>query len=410
MSATPTSEHSRRLSSTRYTATMPNLRPDFLLDPDVVFLNHGSFGACPRPVFDAYQSWQRELEARPVEFLGRRAEALLRGSRAALAAYLNVSGDDLVYFPNPTTAVNMVIRAVALKPGDEVLTTDHEYGALERAWHVRCREAGAVLNKHRLDLSSPEALVEDLWAAVTPATRVLFISHITSATALILPVAELCRRARAAGILTVVDGAHAPGQIDLDLSTLEADIYVGACHKWLCSAKGASFLVARPDVQTWLLPLVYSWGWGDEVYEPSPGTGETEFVRRHQWQGTRDLAAFLTVPAALAYQAARDWPARQAEGRALLGVALSAIEALTGLAPFVAPRERWHAQLGVARLPQATDVDDLKRRLYDEHAIEVPVYRWQDQPLIRVSCQVYNTAADIEALTSALRQLVPVQA
>ncbi len=381
---------------------MPNLSQDFLLDPNIVFLNHGSFGACPRPVFEVYQNWQRELEAQPVAFLGRHAEALLRESRQALAAYLNVNADDLVYFPNPTTAVNMVMRALALQPGDEVLTTDHEYGALERAWHVRCRETGAHLKIHRLDLSSPEALVEDLWAAVTPATRVLFISHITSGTALIFPVDELCRRARAAGILTIVDGAHAPGQIPLDLGALDADVYVGACHKWLCSAKGASFLVARADAQPWLRPLVVSWGWGDDVYEPQAGMGETEFVRWHQWQGTRDIAAFLTVPAAIAYQAAHDWPSHRQACQTLLQEALSRIQAVTGLPPFAAPIERWHAQLGVARLPDQVDVAALKARLYDVHRIEIPVHRWKDQPLLRVSCQAYNTEADIATLQQAL--------
>lgn len=386
---------------------MSNIREDFLLDPDVVFLNHGSFGACPRPVFSAYQEWQRRLETQPVAFLGRQAETRLRESREALAAYLNVSAADLVFFPNPTTAVNMVMRGIALQPGDDVLTTDHEYGALERAWHVRCRETGARLVIHRLDLSSPEALVEDLWAAVTPATRVLFISHITSATALIFPVAELCRRARATGILTVIDGAHAPAQVPLDLSALDADVYVGACHKWMCSAKGASFLHARPSIQARLRPLVVSWGWGDDVYEAQAGMGETEFIRWHQWQGTRDIAAFLTVPAAIEYQAAHDWPRRRLACAELLARALHGIERLTGLPPFAAPIERWHAQLGVARLPDSVDTDALKRRLYDVHRIEVPVHRWNGQPLIRVSCQVYNTDADIAALHQALAAELP---
>ncbi len=381
---------------------MRNFRPDFLLDPDVVFLNHGSFGACPRPVFETYQRLQRQLESQPVEFLGRRAEDMMRASREALATYLNVNADDLVYFPNPTTAVNMIVRGVQLGPGDEVLTTDHEYGALERTWHVRCRERGAILRKHQANLSSPEAFVEDFWSAVTPATRILFISHITSPTAVIFPVAEICRRARAAGILTIVDGAHAPGQVPLNLATLDADVYVGACHKWMCSAKGASFLHARPDVQAWLRPLVYSWGWGDDVYDAQDGMGETEFVRWHQWQGTRDLAAFLTVPAAIAYQAEHDWPARQRECHQLLRSALDGIQALTGLPPFASPIECWHAQLGVARLPDDVDTDALKRRLYDGQRIEVPVHRWAGQPLIRVSCQAYNTEADIAALHRAL--------
>ncbi|HRF48911.1 MAG TPA: aminotransferase class V-fold PLP-dependent enzyme [Anaerolineales bacterium] len=389
---------------------MANIRDLFLLDPDIVFLNHGSFGACPRPVFETYQGWQRELERQPVAFLGRRAEDLLRVSRTALAAYLNASADDLVYFPNPTTAVNMALRALRLEPGDEVLTTDNEYGALERAWNVRCREAGARLIRRRLDLASPEALVEDFWAAVTPATRAIFISHITSATALILPVAEICRRARAAGIVTIVDGAHAPGQIPLDLAALDADVYVGAGHKWLCGPKGVAFLHAQPTAQAWLRPLIVSWGWGDDVYTPEPGMGETEFIRWHQWQGTRDLAAYLTLPAALAFQTEHDWQHRSAAAHDLLMDALTAISALTGLPPFAAPIERWHAQLGVARLPGHVDVGRLKTLLYDIHRIEAPVHRWDDQPLIRVSCQAYNSEADIAALVAALRVEIGVTA
>jgi len=393
-----------------YTPAMSNIRDLFLLDPDIVFLNHGSFGACPRPVFETYQRWQRELERQPVAFLGRRAEDLLRESRSALAAYLNAAADDLVYFPNPTTAVNMGLRALRLEPGDEVLTTDHEYGALERAWNVRSREAGARLVRRRLDLASPEALVEDFWAAVTPATRAIFISHITSATALILPVAEICRRARAAGIVTIVDGAHAPGQIPLDLAALDADVYVGAGHKWLCGPKGVAFLHAQPAAQAWLRPLIVSWGWGDDVYAPEPGMGETEFIRWHQWQGTRDLAAYLTLPAALAFQSEHDWRRRSAAAHDLLMDALTAISALTGLPPFAAPFERWHAQLGVARLPGHVDVGRLKTLLYDIHRIEAPVYRWDDQPLIRISCQAYNSEADIAALVAALRVEVGVPA
>ena len=261
-------------------------KADFLLDPDIHFLNHGSFGACPRPVFEAYQRWQAELERQPVEFLGRRATDLLAASRAALAAYLGADTDDLVYFPNPTTAINMVARNVArlaaednregsplrLRPGDEILTTDHEYGALDRTWRYICEQIGVryVRRPIHLPVTTHADFVERFWAGVTERTRIIFISHITSPTALIFPVAEICRRARAAGILTIVDGAHAPGQLPLNLTELGADIYTGACHKWLCAPKGAAFLYVRPEVQPWLEPLVVSWGWEAERPGPSP--------------------------------------------------------------------------------------------------------------------------------------------
>ena len=186
----------------------------FLLRPDVTFLNHGSFGACPAPVFETYQRWQRELEAEPVEFLGRRIRSLLEEARAPLAAYLGVERDDLVFVPNATHGVNIVARSLQklLRAGDEVLGTDHEYGAVERTWRFLTEQVGAVYHSQPVSLPALDhaEMVEQIWAGVTERTRILVVSHITSPTALILPVQELIRRARERGIITVVDGAHAP--------------------------------------------------------------------------------------------------------------------------------------------------------------------------------------------------------
>ncbi len=197
----------------------PDLRSLFLLDPNTVYLNHGAFGACPRPVFDAYQRWQIELEREPVQFLGVRAADRLRSARQALADFVGCHADDLVFFPNPTTAINMVARSLELAPGDEILATDHEYGALDRTWRFICGQTGAVYIRQDipLPLDTPEAIVERLWSRVSPRTRAVFVSHISSPTAVTLPVEAICRRARQAGILTIIDGAHAPGQIRLDL-------------------------------------------------------------------------------------------------------------------------------------------------------------------------------------------------
>ena len=195
------------------------------------------------------------------------------------------------------------VVALRLRPGDEILTTDHEYGAMDRTWRYICDQIGAryVQRPIPLPVTTHADFVEHFWAGVTERTRIIFISHITSPTALTFPVAEICRRARAAGILTIVDGAHAPGQLPLNLVELGADIYTGACHKWLCAPKGAAFLYARPEVQPWLEPLVVSWGW--EAEKPGP----SRFVDWHEWQGTRDLAAYLTVPAAIRFQAEHAW-------------------------------------------------------------------------------------------------------
>ncbi|MCA1648646.1 MAG: aminotransferase class V-fold PLP-dependent enzyme [Chloroflexi bacterium] len=314
------------------------LREEFLLDPNVVFLNHGSFGACPRPVFERYQAWQRELERQPVEFLGRRREALLAEARGALTDYLHVGPDDAVYVPNVTTALNIVARSLPLEPGDEVLTTNHEYGALERTWTFvsEHRQTRVVVQHLPVPLADPDEVVEAVWAGVTPRTRVLFLSHITSPTAVTLPIEPLIARARAAGIWTVVDGAHAPGQVDLDLTDLGVDFYGGNSHKWLSAPKGAGFLYVRPDLQHLIEPVVVSWGWRPN--DP----GASVFV---------DKMATLPLP--------------------------------------------------------PCDAAELKRRLYDEHQIEIPATRWGDVPCLRVSVQGYNTRADIERLVAAVAKLLP---
>lgn len=381
---------------------MPNpLRPHYLLDPDVIFLNHGSFGACPRPVFEAYQRWQAELERQPVEFLGRRITGLMAEARARLAAYLQADADSLVFFPNPTTAMNVAARSLALQPGDEILTTDHEYGAMDRTWRFMCAQTGAryVRRPIPLPVTTPADFVEAFWAGVTERTRAIFISHLTSPTALIFPVAEICRRARSAGILTLVDGAHAPGQLPVRLAELGADIYTGACHKWLGSPKGSAFLYARPEAQAWLRPLVVSWGWESDT--PSGSA----YVDHHEWQGTRDMAAYLATPAAIEFQAAHDWDRVRAECHALTLDTRRRLNALTGL-PAISPDSgEWLGQLAAVRLP-AVDGAALKAALYDRFRIEVPVVSWGGELFLRVSFQGYNSRADADALVAALRQLL----
>jgi isopenicillin-N epimerase len=382
---------------------LTGLKSQFLLDPEITFLNHGSFGACPRPVFDACQRWQRELERQPVEFLGRRARGLLAEARAALAAYVGGEAQDVVYFTNPTAAINAVARSLVLDSGDEILTTDHEYGAMDRTWRFVCRKAGAhyVQQPIPLPLTTHTEFVDTFWAGVTDRTRVIFLSHITSPTALTFPVQEICHRAREAGLLSIVDGAHALGQIPLNLEALGADVYTGAAHKWLCAPKGSAFLYVRREIQELLEPLIVSWGWESE--RPSG----SQFVDYHEWQGTRDLAAFLSVPAAIEFQAQYDWAAVRQRCRALASETRRRLDALTGLDPICPDSPEWFTQMFVARLPPV-DLDRLKGRLYDEYRIEVPLRKWNGQPLIRVSFQAYNSQADADALVDALAQLLPL--
>ncbi len=379
-----------------------NLHSLFLLRPDIIFLNHGSFGACPRPIFEVYQQWQLELERQPVEFLGRRFNDLMREARQALAAYVNAAPDEVVYVPNATTGINILARSLSLQPGDEILTTDHEYGAMERTWRFLCRKRGALFKPQPIPLpvTSPEDFVERFWSGVTAQTRVIFLSHITSPTALIFPIKEICRRARQAGILSIVDGAHALGQIPLDLYDMGADFYSSNAHKWLLGPKGSAFLFARREVQNLVEPLVISWGWESET--PS----SSRFVDEQEWQGTRDSAAYLSVPAAIQFLRDHHWEQVRQECHALASYARQAIAQVTGLEPISPDSPEWYGQMVSLPLPPS-DADALKRKLYDEFHIEVPIVTWNGCQFIRVSLQAYNDRTDIDSLTAALEHLLP---
>lgn len=377
------------------------LRRMFLLRPDVVFLNHGSFGATPRPVFAAYQRWQRELEAQPVEFLGRRFPALMRSAREVLAAYTGTQADALVYVPNATTGLNAVARALSLRPGDEVVGTDHEYGALDRTWTFICERRGAryVRAAVPVPVRSARQVADAIWSCVTSRTRVLFCSHVTATTSLIFPVRELARRARRAGILTVIDGAHAPGQIPLHLDASGVDFYAGNCHKWLCAPKGAAFLYARPEVQQMLSPLVVSWGWRAE--RPSG----SRFIDEQEWQGTRDIAAYLSVPTAIEFLRTHRWDRVRARCHALARQLRAGLLRVGGGLPLSPDSERWYAQMVSVPIP-STAAEDFQRRLYERFRIEVPVLSWNGLTLVRACVQGYNTPADVGALVDATADLL----
>lgn len=381
---------------------MFNLKKHFLLDPSVVFLNHGSFGATPKPVFREYQRWQSELEKQPVEFLGRRIAGLMAESRAALGNYVGTHADNLIYAQNATIALNIVARSLDLKPGDEVLATNHEYGAVDRMWRFLSKERGFnyVNRAMSTPIESKEKFIEEFWVGVTPNTRAICISHISSPTAIIFPAEEIIRRAKEAGIVTIVDGAHAPGQLPLHLDSLGADFYAGNLHKWLCAPKGAGFLYARPESQKLVKPLVVSWG-----YEPETPVS-SEFVSHHEWWGTRDMAAFLSVPAAIEFQAKHDWERVREACHQLALECQQRICELTGLAPLHPLGGNWFRQMFSAPLPMSADVAQLKTRLYDEFKIEVPVHEWNGNKLIRVSVQGYNTREDLDALCDALSRLL----
>jgi isopenicillin-N epimerase len=387
-----------------YNQFMSTLKEYFLLDPNVVFLNHGSFGATPKPVFEAYQNWQLRLERQPVLFLGRELPGLLRESRVALGEYVHADADDLVYIPNATHGVNIVAHSLRLKPGDEILTSDHEYGACDYTWDFICGKTGAkyIHQSIPLPVHSEEEIIDRFWQGVTPQTKVIYLSQITSSTALRLPVEELCRRARQAGILTIIDAAHSPGQIPLDLQTLNADIVFANAHKWLLSTKGAAFLYVRHELQDLIEPLIVSWGYNAT---PDIATG-SRFIDFLQWTGTKDPTAALTVPIAIEFLKDHDWDHVRRECHILLRQAIERICDLTNLQPLYPLDSGFYSQMGIAPLP-LSNLAVLKSRLYDEYKIEVPLSQWRDRQFIRISVQGYNTQGDIDALVNALEALLP---
>ncbi len=372
------------------------LRAQFMLDPEVTFLAHGVFGACPREVFERYQAWQAELERQPVEFLGRRLEGLLAEARGAFAAYVGARADDLVFVENTTAGVNVAARALSLGPGDEVLSTDLEYGALNYMWERLCAQAGAryVRAPVRLPTAGPDEIADTVWAHAGPRTKAVFVSHVTSATAIVLPAAELCRRAREAGIVSIVDGAHVPGQLPLDLSSFGADVYVGNCHKWLCAPKGSAFLWVRPELQESIEAISVGWGFGED----------STFLTRNEQQGTRDPAAYLAVPEAIRWQDEHGWDEVRARCHGLARAARERLAELTGLEPLSPPELL--AQMVSAPLPAGLDADALKARLYDEFRIEIPMPRRGEERFLRASFQGYNDEDDLDALVAALELLL----
>ena len=384
-----------------------NLARHFLLRDDVVFLNHGSFGACPRPVFETYQAFQRELEAQPVAFLGRELSGRMRIPRVELAEFLGTSPENLVGVVNATTGLNIVAQSLTLQPGDEILTTDHEYAALEKTWAFVARRTGAriVTVKVPLPLVSEAAFTEAIVSGFTERTRVLFLSHITSPTALLFPIERALAEARNRGILSVIDGAHAPGQIPLALDALGADFYSGNCHKWIMSPKGSAILHARPEVQSLLDPIVVSHGWTSESKSPGArGTyGNSPFIDEIEMQGTRDPSAWLAVPAALAFRREHDWDAVIAASTALAQETAGRVADLTGLPPLAAPE--FCAPQMVAMPVPSCDPVAIHDALLDRFGIEIPVLNWGGQSIVRVSAQGYNSREQMDILVDALAEL-----
>lgn len=366
-----------------------SLAQHWTLDPAVDYLNHGSFGATPRAILERQSALREEMEREPEDFLFRTWRDRLAAAREALGRFVGAGPDDLAWVTNATSGVNVVLRSLRFEPGDELLTTDHAYGACRKTLEYVARERGLRVVTARVPwpIEGPGQVLEAVRAAVTPRTRLALLDHVTSPTGLVFPVEALVAELQGRGIDVLVDGAHALGMLPLDLDRLGAAYYTANAHKWLCAPKGAGFLWARPEHQEWIEPLVVSWGYHDEA-----GFGE-----RHGWQGTRDPAAYLAVPTAIEAHATFDLERARA----------FADEAERVLAPFgLRPLRGERAPLMRALTVRTTDPGGLWQRLYDEHRVEVPVYEWEGTSILRVSIGPYNDEADLTRLAEAVREAV----
>jgi isopenicillin-N epimerase len=383
------------------------------LESGVAFLNHGSYGACPRDVLDCQAELRAEMEAEPVRFLGRELDGRLDAARAALGAFVGADPDDLAFITNATSGVNAVLRSLTLSPGDELLTTDHAYGACRNTLDFVAARTGAKVTVAVIPFPvvSADAIVDTVVAKVTPRTRVALLDHITSPTGFILPMERLIVELGRRGVETLVDGAHAPGMIALDLRSLGATYYSANCHKWLCAPKGSAFLWVRRDRQADIHPLTISHG--ATAVRPDRSRFRLEF----DWTGTQDPTAWLTVPKAIEYMGGLvpgGWPALMARNRAL---ALAARDLLCVAAggPPLCP-DAMIGSLASVILPDRPTKetgwrlrDPLQARLFDQWGIEVPIMRWPVKRLLRVSAQLYNSPEQYAHLAQALREELAIE-
>ncbi len=384
------------------------------LDPEVVFLNHGSFGACPAPVMAAQSALRARLERQPLHFFLREYPELLEAALEELGAFVGADARDLGFVTNATTGVNIVLHSLALQPGDELLVNDHAYGACRNALDAVAARAGAhvAVVKIPLPIASASEVREAYLTAAGPRTRLAMIDHITSPTGLVLPVAEIVTGLAERGIDTLVDGAHAPGMLPLDLEALGAAFYTGNCHKWLCAPKGAGFLYVRRDRQAGVRPLVVSHG---ATMSPELA-GRSRFRLELDWTGTMDPSAWLCVPECIRFLGGLlpgGWPALYRRNRQLALEARRTIEAAVGASP-LCPEEMIGTlaavQLADGELGprEPLDTGPLQRALWQEHRIEVPVVPFPSPPrrLIRVSAHAYNAPEEYQLLAAALQALL----
>ena len=373
-------------------------REAWTLDPDFVSVNHGAYGATPRAVLDAQTAWRARMEAQPGRFMRAELPGALRAAATRLAAFLGAAADDLAFVANATEGCNAVLRSFPFAPGDEILVLTHGYGAVRNTVRYVADRAGARMTEAAIPWPrpAPEAVLAAVVAALSGRTRMAVIDHITSPSALVLPIAEIVAACRARGIAVLVDGAHAPGQVPVDLAALGADWYTGNCHKWLCAPKGAGFLWAAPARQAGLHPPVISHGL------------DQGFLAEFDWTGTRDPSAFLAVPAALDFWEGLGGTTLAARNRTLAAAAGAALAARLGTE--VGTDGAGAGSMATVRLPIAPDRAEAFAARLLAAGTDAPVHRIGDAAWLRISAQAYNTRADYDRLGEILARLLETDA
>jgi isopenicillin-N epimerase len=382
-------------------------RARVLLDPGVANLNTGSFGPLSRPVFERVTRLRQRLAEEPMDFLLRQAPPLLWEARERLAGYLGGDPRRLIFAANVTAAVNMVASSLRLATPGEILLTDHEYGAMHWCWERAAQRQGLSVRTFALPImaSSPQEILAAFRAALAERTRLAFFSHVLSPTGLVLPVKEMCTEARQRGIMTMVDGAHAPAMIPVALNDSDCDFYGGNCHKWLLAPTGAGFLYVGRGTEDRLQPLQVSWGWRHDHgrLDERDEFGSTPRLRFYEFEGTRDPCPWLAVPAAIDFQQEIGWERIDARNREL---ARHVRQRLSFLPPATPEWRELCGYMTAFRLPAGTNAPFLRRELWEQHAIEVPIVERPDGLLIRVSTHFYNSQEEIERLAKALRAML----
>ncbi len=373
----------------------------FQLDNSITFLNHGSFGASPKPIFEEYQRFQNELEADPVNFIVVKQPQYLKNAKKSLAEFIHCSEKDFFFTPNPTVAINTLMRSLNLQPGDEILATDHEYGAMDRTWNFFCKKSGAKYIRQQITLpvQSKEHLLDEFWKGYNDNTKVVFLNHFSSATALIFPVKEICDKARELGLITIIDGAHVPGHINLNISELNPDYYTGTLHKWMLAPKGSTFLYVRKELQDSLDPLVVSWGY--ESLAPS----DSQFLDYHEYQGTNDFSQYLCTPKVVEFLEKNNWVDVSKRCKQIVFDNYKRFCDLLGTQPICPLNDEFLGQM--ASIPVKIDKPaELKSLLYDKYKIQVPVMPLNENIYVRYSINAYNSQEDLDKLYDALKDIV----